>query len=148
MKREYKQITKNFNEREFACKGKNCCGGEVKTDYELVYELQKLRDFIAAETGKEHPIIVTSGYRCPIHNKREGGGSKSAHLLGKAIDSFCQGLTLAQYWLFTEEAVRTGVCNFSGKGSYPQEDPPVIHVDPMPRYSRWVRRDGKYHYLF
>lgn len=148
MKREYKQITKNFNEREFACRGKNCCGGEVKIDYKLVYELQKLRDFIVVETGKQHPIIVTSGYRCPIHNKREGGKKGSAHPQGKAADSFCRGLTLAQYWLFTEEAIKAGVCNFPGKGSYPEEDPPVIHLDLLQRFQRWCRRGGKYHYLF
>lgn len=146
MKREYKQITKNFNEREFACKGKNCCDGYVLIDYELVFELQKLRDFIQRKIGREHKIIITSGYRCPIHNARIKGGK--AHEEGRAADSFCQGVTLAQYWAFTEEAIKEGVCNFLGKGSYPEEDPPVIHLDLLQRFQRWTKREGKYWYLF
>jgi len=142
---KYKQITKNFNEAEFRCKGSNCCGGYVLIDYELVSELQKLRDYIAQKTGKEHRFIITRGYSCPKHNKEIGGASKSAHLEGRAIDFYVQGLTIAQVWLFIE---KMGVDNFTGMGSYPDEHPPVIHVDNKPRYNRWCRRDGKYYYLF
>jgi uncharacterized protein YcbK (DUF882 family) len=145
---EYKKITKNFNEREFACKGQNCCNGYVLIDYNLVIELQKLRDFIQQKTGKEHKIIVTRGYSCPKHNAEIGGAPASGHISGHAIDSYCEGLTLAQYWLFTEEAVKANICNFSGKGSYPEETPPVIHLDNLPRFQRWVKRNGKYYYLF
>jgi len=147
MKREYKQITENFNEKEFACKGKNCCQGYALIDYELVWELQKLRNFIKEKTGKEHRIIITSGYRCPKYNKKFI--SAKGHEKGKAADSYCEGLTLAQYWLFIEEAIKENVCNFPGKGSYPEEHPPVVHLDMLnSRYNRWVKRGGKYYYLF
>lgn len=33
-----------------------------------------------------HPIYITSGYRCPKLNKAVGGSSKSQHLLGQAAD--------------------------------------------------------------
>ena len=148
IKIEYKQITKNFSEKEFACKGKNCCHGYVLIDYELVFELQKLRDFIQEKTGREHKIIITRGYSCPKHNQEIGSKSNSGHLKGKAADSYCEGLTLAQYWLLIEEAVKANVRNFPGKGSYPEEDLPVIHLDLLQRFQRWCRRDGKYHYLF
>lgn len=140
-----KQISRNFSEGEFRCKGKNCCGGQVVIDYALVFALQKLRDFILQKTGKTHPIIITSGYRCPKHNKKEGGASNSAHLEGKAIDFFVRGLTLAQTWLYIE---KMGVNDFTGMGSYPDQRPSVIHVDNKPRYQRWVKRGGEYHYLF
>jgi len=140
-----KQITKNFNESEFACKGKNCCGEYCLIDYQLVFDLQKLRNFITEKTGKEHAFIITRGYSCPKHNKEIGGAPKSAHMEGRAIDFYVKGLTIAQVWLFIE---KMGVNNFTGMGSYPEEHPPVIHIDNMPRYNRWCRRDGKYYYLF
>jgi uncharacterized protein YcbK (DUF882 family) len=32
------------------------------------------------------PIIITSGFRCPEHNKAVGGKPESAHLTGEAWD--------------------------------------------------------------
>lgn len=37
-----------------------------------------------------HPLIVTSGYRCPALNKAVGGTVCSQHLLAEAIDVICQ----------------------------------------------------------
>ena len=34
---------------------------------------------------------ITSGYRCPINNRRVGGVSTSAHLVGKAADISANG---------------------------------------------------------
>jgi len=70
------RLTENFNLREFQCR---CCGS-VKIDSELVQKLQSLRDRL----GK--PIIVTSGYRCPRHNKEVGGVEDSYHTQGLAVD--------------------------------------------------------------
>ena len=33
-----------------------------------------------------HPIVVTSGYRCPKLNTRVGGAKNSQHLYGEAVD--------------------------------------------------------------
>jgi uncharacterized protein YcbK (DUF882 family) len=141
-----KQISPNFSEDEFRCKGKDCCGGICLIDYELVFDLQKLRDFITQKTGKEHSIIVTSGYRCSKHNKEVGGRVNSAHIQGSAIDFYIEGLTLAQTWLFIE---KVGTTNFTGMGSYPEDRPQVIHIDNSPdRFQRWVKRGAEYHYLF
>jgi uncharacterized protein YcbK (DUF882 family) len=144
-----KQITPNFNEDEFRCKGKDCCGGVCLIDYQLVFDLQKLRDFIKEKTGKEHPFVITSGYRCPKHNisKEVGGVPNSAHPTGHAIDFYVEGLTIAQTWLFIE---KMGINNFIQMGSYPEERPPIIHVGNTKDrpYQRWVKRDGKYYYLF
>lgn len=70
------RLTKNFSLREFQCP---CCG-QVKIDSNLVYLLQVLRDSI------NRPIIITSGYRCPKHNKEVGGENNSYHLQGLAVD--------------------------------------------------------------
>ncbi|MCX8578903.1 hypothetical protein J3U35_05560, partial [Gilliamella sp. B2717] len=34
----------------------------------------------------EHPIIITSGYRCPALNARVGGVASSTHTQGLAVD--------------------------------------------------------------
>lgn len=36
-----------------------------------------------------HPIRITSGYRCPALNKLVGGSAKSKHLSGLAVDINC-----------------------------------------------------------
>ncbi len=75
-------LSENFKEKEFACR---CCG-VLKVDPMLMEKLELLR----AEFGK--PIIVTSGYRCPKHNKEVGGVSKSQHIQGKAADIKIKGI--------------------------------------------------------
>ncbi len=35
------------------------------------------------------PIIVNSGFRCPLHNKRVGGVPNSQHMKGQAADIRC-----------------------------------------------------------
>lgn len=36
-----------------------------------------------------HPIIITSGYRCPALNNQVGGSQTSAHTKGLAVDFHC-----------------------------------------------------------
>jgi hypothetical protein len=43
--------------------------------------------------GKEQPIIINSGYRCPMLNKAVGGSPSSNHLTGCAVDIHCPGAT-------------------------------------------------------
>lgn len=69
-----------FRKDEFTCKG-NCCSNDVQQ--ELIDRLNLLRH----EFGK--PIIVTSGYRCPEHNKKIGGHPNSTHTRGIAADITC-----------------------------------------------------------
>jgi uncharacterized protein YcbK (DUF882 family) len=49
-------------------------------DVRLLYILNVIRQF----TGV--PVIVSSGYRCPNHNKAIGGEPQSCHLYGQAAD--------------------------------------------------------------
>lgn len=119
------QISPHFSEKEFACK---CCG-EVKVDIQLVERLEQLREYLGVR-----PIIITSGYRCPKHNKEVGGAPNSYHLLGKAADIRVRGLdgpTLA----------RKAKLFFGGIGI--AED--WAHVDIRQRKTMWAYGEGRKH---
>lgn len=70
------RILQHFKLEEFACP---CCG-ENRIDIALVEKL----DFARTICGI--PFVVTSGYRCPKHNKEVGGDLNSAHKDGLAAD--------------------------------------------------------------
>ena len=78
------QLSPHFNAQEFRCK----CGKEHETliSDELIANLEKL--YAALDCSK---IIVTSGYRCPAHDKNVGGSGTGQHTLGKAADICCYG---------------------------------------------------------
>ncbi len=74
------KVSLHFNLREFQCKGKNCCGGAVKVDSELVEKVEQLR----VRLGK--PLMLNDGYRCTKHNQEVGGVPNSYHTQGLAAD--------------------------------------------------------------
>lgn len=78
------QLSAHFNAREFRCK----CGKTHDTEINpnLVTNLEKL--YRALSCSK---IIVTSGYRCPDHDKAVGGNGTGQHTKGNAADIICYG---------------------------------------------------------
>ena len=78
------QLSPHFNAREFRCS----CGinHETLIASELVGKLEVL--YTALNCSK---IIVTSGYRCPEHDKAVGGTSSGQHTKGTAADVCCYG---------------------------------------------------------
>ena len=68
-------ITTNFKAKEFKC---NHCSNLI-IDKDLVDQLEIFRK----ELGNK-PIVITSGYRCPTHNRAVGGASQSLHIRGRA----------------------------------------------------------------
>ena len=67
---------KNFSAREMACKGT----GSLVVDETALDKLQELRDKLGV------PLLVTSAYRSPEHNKKVGGAKESYHMKGVAFD--------------------------------------------------------------
>ena len=58
--------------------------------FEVVDNLNKLADYldvIREKVGK--PILISSGFRCPVLNKAVGGVSSSQHQKGLAADLIC-----------------------------------------------------------
>ena len=78
------QLSPHFNVKEFRCS----CGKvhETLIASELVDKLEEL--YTALNCSK---IIVTSGYRCPEHDKAVGGTSSGQHTKGTAADVCCYG---------------------------------------------------------
>ena len=67
-----------FVQKEFQCQCGKC--GLPEMSFTLIDALDWLRETMGV------PFTVTSGYRCPAHNKAVGGAPKSFHLFGKAAD--------------------------------------------------------------
>lgn len=61
--------------------------------FEVVDNLNRLADYldgIRAKLGK--PILISSGYRCPMLNKAVGGVVNSQHQKGLAADLVCDDM--------------------------------------------------------
>jgi Peptidase M15 len=76
------------------------------------------------------PFQITSWYRPPDVNRRVGGASRSRHMVGDAIDFYCDGLTGNQlYWAL--DAWWPG-----GLGRY-SRFPNLSHIDARDYRARW-----------
>ena len=71
------KLSANFTSAEFACK---CGCGLSNINPQLVQMLQNARNKAGIA------FSITSGLRCPAHNKKEGGLASSAHITGLAVD--------------------------------------------------------------
>ena len=80
-----RKLSDNFRARDFICP---CCDKEgIKDD--LVFHLQLVHNLLP----EHQTMIITSGYRCFLHNKIVGGADNSAHLGGWAADIKCDNST-------------------------------------------------------
>jgi hypothetical protein len=109
----------NFSPQEIACKGT----GRVLIDERSMDALQALR----TRLGK--PLLITSAYRSPEHNRAVGGASNSQHLYGKAFDVVMTNHNPAQF----EEAAKA--CGFNGIGHYPASN--FMHIDTRSTPAKW-----------
>ena len=115
-------LTEHFSAKKMSCK---CgCGfgmnpGDVSNA--LLTALESLR----ADFGRS--VTITSGCRCPAHNKAVGGKPDSRHLYGDAADIKVRGVPAAVVSLYCDKLVGTA----GGVGSYPT----FTHLD--------MRGDGK-----
>lgn len=78
------KITNHFKVKEFACKDGSPI---VFVDEYMTTLLEILRMKI------NKPIIITSGYRTPEHNKKVGGAKYSYHMRGMAADIRVDGMS-------------------------------------------------------
>ncbi len=114
------QVGRHFHIDEFKCRGT----GTAKVSAELVRRLDMLRD----ELGS--PIVITSGYRSPEHNRAVGGAARSRHVSGEAADIVAPGVSLNKVYELAKKYFGDG-----GIGIYDGH----VHVDVGPQ-RRWDRR--------
>jgi zinc D-Ala-D-Ala carboxypeptidase len=105
----------SFTPQEMACKGT----GRLMLDPDAMDKLQALR------TRLGRPLIITSAYRSPEHNRAVGGASRSMHMQGRAFDVRQENHDPGA---FIEAARAVG---FTGIGTYPRSG--FIHVDNGPQ---------------
>ena len=119
------KLSENFNSLEFDCHGSGCCS-ETIINPKLVEYVQKIRDHF----GKS--ITVTSGYRCPVHNKRIGGATGSRHSKGDAADIVVSGVAPREVAKYAESI------GIKGIGLYETDaDGHFTHVDTRDVKSFW-----------
>ena len=122
------QLSPHFNAREFRCS----CGKSHETliASQLVDKLEAL--YTALNCSK---IIVTSGYRCPEHDKAVGGTSSGQHTKGTAADVCCyrqdgQPISSKTVCCKAQDLGFTGIANITSSYQY-------THLD--------VRTSGKWY---
>ena len=121
-KRTYKKgvpvkLSANFTSTEFDCHGKGCCCQTIIDDQLVIY-LQMIRDHFGV------PITITSGYRCPTHNRNIGSGSGSQHAKGGAADIVVAGVSPREVAKYAESIGILGI------GLYETDfDGHFVHID-------------------
>ena len=129
-------LSTNFKVSEFACHGNGCCS-TVLIDEQLVVYLQKIRDHF----GKS--ITITSGYRCPTHNRNVGGATGSRHAKGQAADIVVQGVSPAEVAKYAESIGILGI------GLYEtSKDGHFVHIDTRTTKSFWYGQGQAYRSTF
>lgn len=119
-----KLASKNFTWRELECK---CGCGIRNVSHNAIVKLQIMREII----GKSFTVI--SSARCPIHNARVGGASKSQHRSTNFIAATAFDISL--YGHDKLEMIRAAKkAGFSGIGVRYKT---FIHVDDRGYYARW-----------
>lgn len=120
----------SFSPRELACKGT----GSLFVDEVALDKLQALRDKLGI------PMLVTSAYRSPEHNKRVGGAKSSYHMKGNAFDIRMENQDPHAFELAAREV------GFRGIGYYTKQG--FMHIDlgpertwgkPFPRSATGLR---------
>ena len=126
---DHTQLSAHFNVQEFKCK----CGQshDILIFSELIDKLEQL--YTALNCSK---IIVTSGYRCPTHDKNVGGTSTGQHTKGTAADICCYGqdgqpISSKLVCCKAQDLGFTGIANIDSSYQY-------THVDVRNTGYRWL----------
>lgn len=113
------RLSENFRLAEFVCADKS---DEVLVSEELIALLQRVREHF------KKPVIITSAYRTPAHNKKVGGTSKSYHLRGEAADFVVSGVSPARVGYYLDKLGASGIGIYLSAG--------FVHLDVRSR-GKW-----------
>lgn len=130
------KLSAYFDSTEMDCHGSGCCT-QTLINEKLVTYLNKIREHF----GK--PITITSGYRCPTHNRRVGGATGSRHSKGDAADIVVSGVTPREVAKYAESIGIMGI------GLYEtSSDGHFVHIDTRDKKSFWYGQAQAYRSTF
>lgn len=116
-----------FQVSEFSCKGSNCCGGANLMQSAFLEELDELRHRCG------FPFVITSGFRCPVHNARVSStGSTGPHTTGRAAD------IAVSHERATEVLQHALAMKFTGFGVNQKGGGRFLHLDTLGRPTRTI----------
>lgn len=104
----------NFSPRELASKRE----GELKIHVPSLDKLQALRSALGT------PLLITSAYRSPAHNRAVGGAPNSYHMKGMAFDVRQDNQDPDYFQKIAKEVGFTGIIRYPSSG--------FIHIDTRP----------------
>ena len=107
-----------WTREEFRCQcgGKYCNGFPAEPDQTLVELVDDIRHCFGA------PGHRSSGLRCEVHNRNEGGVANSRHLTGKALDFYIEGVS-------GQTLLGAALADPRTRYTYIIGDGPYVHVD-------------------
>jgi len=117
----------HFRDAEFYCHclGRHCKGlPKDGIDPALLILLERIR-----HAAGDRPVVITSGYRCPVWNRKSGGALLSQHLYGRAADIIIRGMDVADVNVLCDELNPHGGVGLGGEH--------ITHVDVRGRRARW-----------
>lgn len=116
------QLSPNFHLSEFVRPNVDPPKHVLENLKALALRLEEARTLLG-----NRPMIITSGYRDPEHNRRVGGVKNSYHVKGMAADFVVRGLSNRQVQVLLKEW-KGGM----GKASN------FTHLDIRPYKARWT----------
>jgi hypothetical protein len=124
-KNEVVVLSPNFKSTEFDCHGNGCCS-TTQIDEKLIEYAQNIRNHF------NKPVTISSGYRCPVHNKNVGGATGSRHGKGQAADIIVKDTKPAAVAKYCESIGILGI------GLYETDtDGHFVHIDTRTTKSFW-----------
>ena len=115
------RYSKHFAKYEFICKCGKC--RSVEMDPHIISILELVRKHFSK------PVIITSAYRCPTHNKNVGGAPLSKHVQAIAVDIKVKDVNPSVVYKFVDETFPYSL----GVGSYNS----FTHIDVRETKARW-----------
>jgi uncharacterized protein YcbK (DUF882 family) len=117
----------HFGFNEFQCKDGTPVPPELWDNLSMLLDnLEVIREVL------KKPMIINSGYRTVVHNKRVKGAKNSMHIQAKAADIRVNGIKSSTVYKLIIDLIDKGFIVNGGVGLYPK----FVHYD-IGKSRRW-----------